>query len=300
MDPTSLQRLVLLTSLLSGSTHQAHLTVTPSSSQVFEGEPVSLRCEDASEGWTVRRNTSREIRTECEVWGTPAGSSCNVSYMVPRESGEYWCESTEGSTSNTSHHHRLRVSLADRSAMEAPVSQNEIENVIMKVASGKTAGDDGGSGGSVILQSPALPVTEGDDVTLTCRTKMADPPSADFYKDGVSIRTGSDGHMTLLHVSRSDEGLYTCRVQGKASPESRLSVSGKPPTTTMDPVIRHLVVYCPYCISTFLMMSIYRERARGSDQSVSMAMTHTHAEQRLDDDYDDVMSAVTTEHQFLT
>ncbi|KAI4796415.1 hypothetical protein KUCAC02_027774 [Chaenocephalus aceratus] len=260
MDPTSLQRLVLLTSLLSGSTHQAHLTVTPSSSQVFEGEPVSLRCEDASEGWTVRRNTSREIRTECEVWGTPAGSSCNVSYIVPRESGEYWCESTEGSTSNT-----ITITV---------------------------------SGGSVILQSPALPVTEGDDVTLTCRTKMADPPSADFYKDGVSIRTGSDGHMTLLHVSRSDEGLYTCRVQGKASPESRLSVSGKPPTTTMDPVIRHLVVYCPYCISTFLMMSIYRERARGSDQSVSMAMTHTHAEQRLDDDYDDVMSAVTTEHQF--
>ncbi|KAF3855486.1 hypothetical protein F7725_016209 [Dissostichus mawsoni] len=61
------------------------------------------------------------------------------------------------------------------------------------------------------------------------------------------------------------------------------------PTTTMDPptasspppasslhlvfrVICHLVVFCPYCISTFLM--------------------------GLDDDYDDVMSAVTTEHQF--
>ncbi|KAF3837597.1 hypothetical protein F7725_005061 [Dissostichus mawsoni] len=64
------------------------------------------------------------------------------------------------------------------------------------------------SGGSVILQSPVLPVMEGDNVTLTCRTKMADPPSADFYKDGVSIRNESDGHMTLHHVNRSDEGLY--------------------------------------------------------------------------------------------
>ncbi|KAI4798059.1 hypothetical protein KUCAC02_023597 [Chaenocephalus aceratus] len=193
MKDTSL--LLLLPFLFCCSTNSARLTVTPSSSQVFEGEPVSLRCEDASEGWTVRRNTSYGNRTECGDWGTPAGSSCNVSHMDTRDSGEYWCESTGGSTSNT-------VTIT------------------------------GGSDGSVILQSPALPVTEGDDVTLTCRTKMADPPSANFFKDGVSIRNESDGHMTLLHVSRSDEGLYTCSFQSKASPGSRLSVSEKPPTTT--------------------------------------------------------------------
>ncbi|XP_033961909.1 cell adhesion molecule CEACAM20-like [Pseudochaenichthys georgianus] len=281
MDPTSLQRLVLLTSLLSGSTHQARLTVTPSSSQVFEYKPVSLRCEDASEGWTVRRNTSKERRAECGVWGISDGISCNVSHMDPLDSGEYWCESTGGSTSNS---------------------------VTITV-----------SGGSVILQSPALPVTEGDDVTLTCRAKMADPPSAEFYKDGVFIGTEPDGHMTLLHVSRSDEGLYKCSFQGKESPWSRLSVSGKPPMTTMEPpttssssstmnapstlsslhlvfrLLRHLVVFCPYCICTYIVVSLYRERARGN----SMEMTPpTHAEQGLDDDYDDVMSAVTTEHQF--
>ena len=83
------------------------------------------------------------------------------------------------------------------------------------------------SGGSVILQSPALPVMEGDDVTLTCRTKMADNLTAEFYKDGVSIRTESDGHMTLLHVNMSDEGLYKCSVQSNESPESRLSVSSE-------------------------------------------------------------------------
>ncbi|KAI9527245.1 hypothetical protein NQZ68_032827 [Dissostichus eleginoides] len=285
MDPTSLQRLVFLTSLLSCSTNQARLTVTPSSSQIFEDERVSLRCEDGSDGWTVRRNTSYENRAECEDWGRSAGSSCTIGSMNPLDSGVYWCESTEGSTSNT-----ITITV---------------------------------SGGSVFLQSPVLPVMEGDDVTLTCRTKMADPPSADFYKDGVFIRTESDGHMTLLHVSRSDEGLYKCSVQSKGeSPESRLSVSEKPTTTsspmtsTMDPpttssplpasslhlvlrVICHLVVFCPYCISTFLMVSIYRERATGSDLSVSMAMNpSTHAEQGLDDDYDDVMSAVTTEHQF--
>ncbi|XP_033984192.1 Fc receptor-like protein 5 [Trematomus bernacchii] len=273
MDPTSLQRLVFLTSLLSCSTNQARLTVTPSSSQVFEDERVSLRCEDASDGWTVRRNRSYENRAECGVdkWGRSAGSSCTISSSDPLDSGVYWCESPEGSTSNT-----ITITV---------------------------------SGGSVILQSPVLPVIEGDDVTLTCRTKMADPPSADFYKDGVSIRNESDGHMTLHHVARSDEGLYKCRVQSKGeSPESRLSVSEKPTTTSPPPasslhlvfrVICHLVVFCPYCFSTFLMVSIYRERATGSDPSVSVVMTPlTHAEQGLDDDYDDVMSAVTTEHQF--
>ncbi|KAK1889872.1 Fc receptor-like B [Dissostichus eleginoides] len=200
--------LLLLSSLFCCSTNAAaRLTVTPSSSQVFRNERVSLRCEDASDGWTVRRNTSNEKRTECEDWGRSAGSSCNISSMDPVDSGVYWCESTEGSTSNT-----ITITVSDR---------------------------------SVSLQSPLLPVMEGDDVTLTCRTKMADPPPADFYKDGVSIRNVSDGHMTLLHVSRSDEGLYKCRVQGNESAESRLSVSEKP-TTTMDP------------------------RATGSDPSVSV------------------------------
>ncbi|KAL3050908.1 hypothetical protein OYC64_001227 [Pagothenia borchgrevinki] len=194
MKDTSL--LLLLSSLCCCSTDSARLTVTPSSSQVFRDEPVSLRCEDASEGWTVRRNTSRDKRTECEDWGRSAGSSCNISYMNPKDSGVYWCESTEGSTSNT-----ITITVS-----------------------------------AVFLQSPALPVMKGDDVTLTCRTKMADPPSADFYKDGVSIRTESDGHMTLHHVNSSDEGLYKCRVQNKGeSPESRLSVSEKPPTTARPP-----------------------------------------------------------------
>ncbi|KAL3050924.1 hypothetical protein OYC64_001240 [Pagothenia borchgrevinki] len=137
MKDTSL--LLLLSSLFCCSTNAARLTVTPSSSQVFEDERVSLRCEDASDGWTVRRKTRNQKRAQCGVsWGTPTGSSCTISSMDPADSGEYWCESTEGSPSNTT---TITVSSE-----------------------------------SVILQSPALPVMEGDNVTLTCRTKMADPP----------------------------------------------------------------------------------------------------------------------------
>ncbi|KAM4560520.1 uncharacterized protein PAE49_012725 [Odontesthes bonariensis] len=123
---TSVQQLLFLTSLLSCTADPAltaGLTVSPSSSQLSEGDSVSLSCEEdhSSAGWTLRRNTSRGTRTQCgSGWGKTAG-------------GVYWCESREGAASNS-------ISL--------PVS-----------------------GGSVILQSPVLPVMEGGDVTLSHPTK---------------------------------------------------------------------------------------------------------------------------------
>lgn len=80
----------------------------------------------------------------------------------------------------------------------------------------------------MILQSPALPVMEGDDVTLLCKSKTApsDSPAA-FYKDGSHIRTEPTGHMTIRHVSRSDEGLYKCDMGHHGeSPPSWITVTG--------------------------------------------------------------------------
>uniref|UniRef100_A0A3Q2VXW2 Ig-like domain-containing protein n=1 Tax=Haplochromis burtoni TaxID=8153 RepID=A0A3Q2VXW2_HAPBU len=83
--------------------------------------------------------------------------------------------------------------------------------------------------GSVILQSPVLPVMEGDDVTLLCKTKTtpSNLPAA-FYKDGSLIRKQPTGHMTIQHVSRSDEGLYKCDISGHGeSPSSWITVTGE-------------------------------------------------------------------------
>ncbi|XP_024120610.2 tyrosine-protein kinase receptor TYRO3 [Oryzias melastigma] len=99
------------------------------------------------------------------------------------------------------------------------------------------------SGGSVILQSPVLPVMEGHDLTLSCQSKTPPSnPSAAFYKDGSLIRTEPTGHMTLQHVSRSDEGLYKCHIRDHGeSPSSWISVSERPstipdpPTTSTPP-----------------------------------------------------------------
>uniref|UniRef100_A0A3Q1JZ95 Ig-like domain-containing protein n=1 Tax=Anabas testudineus TaxID=64144 RepID=A0A3Q1JZ95_ANATE len=176
--------------------------MVPSSSQLFEGESVSLSCEedDSSAGWTLRRNTTRLARAGCGIdWGTLASSLCNISYIMSQESGVYWCESREGSTSS-------------------------IINITV-------------SGGSVILQSPVLPVMEGHDVTLHCQTKS--PPSklpADFYKDGSLIRTEPTGHMTIHHVTKSDEGLYKCHISSHGeSPPSWISVTGQEVRLTVSP-----------------------------------------------------------------
>uniref|UniRef100_A0A669C2K2 Ig-like domain-containing protein n=1 Tax=Oreochromis niloticus TaxID=8128 RepID=A0A669C2K2_ORENI len=193
MKETSVLCLLFLISLLSCTTNQAHLTVSPSSSQFFEYDFVSLSCEedDSSAGWTLRRNTSKETRTQCGAeWGKSTGNSCSISYILTQDSGVYWCESREGPISN-------------------------MVNLTV-------------TGGSVILQSPVLPVMEGDDVTLLCKTKTtpSNLPAA-FYKDGSLIRKQPTGHMTIQHVSRSDEGLYKCDISGHGeSPSSWITVTG--------------------------------------------------------------------------
>ncbi|MEQ2237025.1 hypothetical protein ILYODFUR_018814 [Ilyodon furcidens] len=81
----------------------AGLTVSPSRSQFFKGESVSLSCEEdnISAGWTVRRNTTRN-GTQCgDGWGEPAGSTCYMNYLVPSDTGVYWCESREGAASSS-------------------------------------------------------------------------------------------------------------------------------------------------------------------------------------------------------
>ncbi|KAM3591175.1 uncharacterized protein V6R79_024138 [Siganus canaliculatus] len=293
MEATSPLWLLCGTLLLSCRTGQgldpgppASVKVSPSSSQVFSWSSISLSCEGGQDpdGWSLRRNTTRENRTPCGYWGSSSGSTCTVDFIDPWDSGVYWCESSQGGTSGT-----ISITV---------------------------------SGGPVILQSPVLPVVQGHSVTLTCRTETSSTLPADFYKDGARIGAGPEGHMTLLHVSKADEGNYSCSIRDQGqSPSSWMSVTEKrtttnkpsttsaPPTSEAPPsseapptasilvqlwfrLLCHLVVFCPYCISTVLMVPLYRQRSTGT---VSMVMAPpTQAEQGLDEDCDDV----TTEHHF--
>lgn len=83
--------------------------------------------------------------------------------------------------------------------------------------------------GAVILESPPVPVMEGDEVTLRCRSKMTSSAHiADFYKDDIFIGSGSTGEMVIQSVSKSNEGLYKCCISDFGeSPQSRLAVRGE-------------------------------------------------------------------------
>lgn len=80
------------------------LTVSPSSFQLFEGDFVSLSCveDDSYVGWTLRRNTSKKRMTPCgDGWGQATASACKITYILTKDSGDYWCEFREGATSST-------------------------------------------------------------------------------------------------------------------------------------------------------------------------------------------------------
>ncbi|MED6237328.1 hypothetical protein ATANTOWER_022837 [Ataeniobius toweri] len=103
MEGTSVQRILALIFLLCCTSNQAGLTVSPSRSQFFDGESVSLSCEEdnISTGWTVRRNTTRR-QSQCgRGWGKPAGLSCNIRSLFIEDTGVYWCESREGAASSS-------------------------------------------------------------------------------------------------------------------------------------------------------------------------------------------------------
>uniref|UniRef100_A0A3Q1ANP0 Ig-like domain-containing protein n=1 Tax=Amphiprion ocellaris TaxID=80972 RepID=A0A3Q1ANP0_AMPOC len=190
MAGTSLLWISLL-SLMSCTTNQVTLNLSPNRSQFFRGDSVSLSCEDedSSAGWTLRRNTTRETRRVCGLdWGKGSGSSCTIDPLIQWDSGVYWCESSQAAAS---------------------------QSINLTVP-----------GGSVILQSPVLPVMEGDPLTLSCRSKHGSRLPAAFYKDGSLMGTEPGGHMTILHVSRSDEGLYRCNISSHGeSPSSWISVT---------------------------------------------------------------------------
>uniref|UniRef100_A0A8C7FFW5 Ig-like domain-containing protein n=2 Tax=Oncorhynchus kisutch TaxID=8019 RepID=A0A8C7FFW5_ONCKI len=235
-------------------TVHAFLSVSPDRSQFFKYESVSLSCEvqGNSAGWILKRYTVSGERSDCGGnWGKQQGSSCNVS-LTPSHSGKYWCESGSGEHSNA-------------------------VNITVHA-------------GAVILESPALPVTEGDSVTLRCRYQGTPSDlTAVFYKDGSLIRAESSGEMTIPAVSKSDEGLYKCSSSKGESPESWMTVTAPSPVLSMSlpapsPVLSmslprllcSLLVGSPYLLVTIILLV---KGCRSRTQGETRVPRKTHQDQ---------------------
>ncbi|XP_025757446.1 Fc receptor-like protein 5 isoform X4 [Oreochromis niloticus] len=183
----------------------ATLSIHPGRSVFFFYETVTLSCAvpGSFSSWTVKRNTSTKSSVPCETWGQLNGSSCTIKGVYPSDSGVYWCESDSGECSNT---------------------------INIRVATG------------VILQGPAVPLIEGDSVTLNCSYKekyakeSTSTFSTAFYRNGTFIEKMPEGRLRLIRVSKEDEGIYKCEHPEKGqSPEIWLEVRARAPSTTAPP-----------------------------------------------------------------
>ncbi|XP_030608862.1 high affinity immunoglobulin gamma Fc receptor I-like [Archocentrus centrarchus] len=165
------------------------LSIAPNRLQFFEYESVTFYCEGVDYCEIVHKFKGKLQSCIRTNKRTPTGSSCTIKHVYTDDSGEYWSETEGGKRSNI-----INISVTD---------------------------------GSVILEVPALPVIEGQTVTLHCRNKTSSSNFiADFYKDGRHIHRSSKGNVNIYRVFKSDEGLYKCSISGAGeSPESWLKVS---------------------------------------------------------------------------
>ncbi|KAI5607369.1 sialoadhesin-like, partial [Silurus asotus] len=87
---------------ISGESPPVSLIISPSRTQHFTRDSLSLSCEDQSNttGWTVRRYTDSEGVLDCSQWGSVTGATCNISFLSTSYTGVYWCESESGANSS--------------------------------------------------------------------------------------------------------------------------------------------------------------------------------------------------------
>ncbi|XP_042256379.1 low affinity immunoglobulin gamma Fc region receptor II-c-like isoform X1 [Thunnus maccoyii] len=185
----------------------AALKIIPNRTQFFQYDSVSLSCGEHGDSskWTVKRNTSQHLNAEC--WTKTNESHCFIDGIYPSDSGVYWCESGAGEC-----HDAVNITV---------------------------------TAGSVILESPVLPVQEGEAVTLLCTNmvKSSSNLTAEFYRDGLHIGSSSTGHMTIHSVSKSDEGLYKCNISGAGqSPDSWLAVREAEHHESFLPPLSHILL----------------------------------------------------------
>ncbi|XP_036418197.1 sialoadhesin-like, partial [Colossoma macropomum] len=227
---------------VTGTTRSDSLMVSPSRTQHFTKDSLSLSCEGQSDstGWRVRRYTHSEKVSDCSSgWGSVTGSTCNISSLYTSHTGVYWCESECGESSS-------------------PVNIT-VHN------------------GDVILESPVHPVTEGDPLTLRCLYRDPKPSNltAEFYKNGSLLQTQTTGEMTVRTVSKSDEGLYHCKHPEKGeSPQSWISVRGS--ESNVAKVAVSVVLSLVLILIVILVLFWCYKKKKGDQQNTNQTPDQSH------------------------
>ncbi|XP_026225335.1 high affinity immunoglobulin epsilon receptor subunit alpha-like isoform X8 [Anabas testudineus] len=165
--------------------NRTFLRITPNRLQHFDATSVSFDCVGFV-GLTHLKIIRNTEELNPSCDSKRTTSSCTMDRVYLEDSGEYWCES-EGERSN-----RVNITI---------------------------------TAGPVILDIPALPVMQGTNVILRCRSKNQSTNLGIFYKNDVPMHSTPEEEMKIENVSKSDEGFYKCHVSSiGTSPASWLSV----------------------------------------------------------------------------
>uniref|UniRef100_A0A4W6EDB7 Ig-like domain-containing protein n=1 Tax=Lates calcarifer TaxID=8187 RepID=A0A4W6EDB7_LATCA len=203
----------------------ASLTVNPDRVQHFTSDSVSLSCEGNSTEWRVKRFPEHGYMSDCSDWRRMTGSTCNMR-LYWYGNAVYWCESGSGEFSN---------------AVNITV-QNDYSGII--------------------LVSPVHPVTEGESVSLGCRswtgTKLS---SVFFYHNDKLIQNDTRQELTISAVSKSDEGFYKCQWSERKSAQSWMSVkvAVMEPKSSSSPVLLIVLLLCGIVLIILLLLCCCRK-----------------------------------------
>uniref|UniRef100_A0AAY5F0C1 Ig-like domain-containing protein n=2 Tax=Electrophorus electricus TaxID=8005 RepID=A0AAY5F0C1_ELEEL len=88
---------------ITGLSPPVSLIISPSRTQHFSGDSLSLSCEGQSDstGWRVRRYTHSGNVSDCSSFrGSVTGSRRTIRYLYTSHTGVYWCQSESGGSSN--------------------------------------------------------------------------------------------------------------------------------------------------------------------------------------------------------
>ncbi|KAI5623149.1 Fc receptor-like protein 5 [Silurus asotus] len=170
---------------ISGESPPVSLIISPSRTQHFTDDSLSLSCEDQSNSteWKFKRYTHTKRVFSCSLWG-PGEPTCIISLLSISYTEVYWCESESGENSN-------------------PVN--------ITVHEGRPQ--------TVLSVSPQNWLTEGNSVTLSCEVTDS---STDWtfswytvvpYRDGLTSVQNNNGYVMYVELlsdsSRGSGGSYT-------------------------------------------------------------------------------------------
>lgn len=221
---------VCLPNCLRGGCLSVSLTVRPNLQQFFSKDVLYMSCDQG--GQRIRRTTGGQT----EPWTAQRQTG-----LSPSDSGLYWCETSDGRTSESVNITVVPPGTHAVSAVAFDMNQFSLLRVFSSVLLFKVlVNKDKDLKPSqflkwhlvigvittcvlwvilsrpsldcpLILEIPALPVMTGGTVTFLCRTKDGSRTAAFFFRNSTDIG-GRTVHqqVTLGHIQPSDEGFYSC------------------------------------------------------------------------------------------